>query len=894
MLTDVHKEEPVGAYSMAGAFSAEPCSGDEAMGNGATSMACSEFAADRSIVHDEMVHASVASKVEATASSPDTASTQSKVTSSEVQSATAATASASIELGTTRGMDNILYPTDANGRPVISVSDINQGAIGDCYFLSPLGEIAIQDPDALERAIAVNADGTETVTLYEDANGNTISFGTTSFAPVRITVDNADFYPGGVNGSSGQATWNGEQVIWPQVLERAFAQLNGGYAGISNGGTPVLALETLTGQAATWYSPSQVTAATLGQEWSAGDLVVFDTPSYDNLFDTDPTYNLVGGHAYMFDGLSTVNGVACVDLLNPWGDDQADPVPVSALGSAFVEIDVGQCAPPVPPTIAGSVATVAITERETAVPFAGVTVTSVAGQTETVTVTLSNARDGVLADAAGGTYAAATGTWTASGSAAQVTTELDALVFSPAAHLVAPGATETTTLSLAVVDVQGTATATTSVATTDLLDPIVLAGLPTTASITDASTATPYAGSSISDPDAGQSFVATVTMSNPDDGTLSSVGGGGYDHATGTWTMDGTAAAVNAAVNALVFTPTAHQVAVGDTVTTSLAFKVVATDGAQATAVSTVTATAAEDAPTLSGTAPCLSSVDTVPTAIFGSTNLVDPDLGAVLTATVQSSGLDGGTLSDAGGGTFGTHGDWTVTGDASTVTSALEALVYTPAAHGGVAGTVVPTSFSLGVADATGGSAATLTELTVKDTEAAVPRASPVSIAPDTQVLGWFAASDVSTLVDDGTVSLAFGSMTVANVDPASDGTFLLGSDATLEVGAMTGRSASMTFLSPDDALIVDHASLFGSGVGTTSYAGPTLAGFMAGDVVDLTDVGFAASLKPVYDAGTGTLQISNGVSDVASLAFVNATLGAGSFHVASDSAHGILVTLR
>ena len=893
MFTDVEKEEQAGTSSTPAAFSAEPFSYDEAIANAATSIGGSEFAADTSTVDNLLVRGPAASKVRPTASSADAASTPSTVTPTEVQSVVAATASSSAGLGTTRGIDNILYPTNANGSPVISVSDINQGAIGDCYFLASLGEIAIQDPAAIARAISVNANGTETVTLYGDANGGTIGFDTTSFAPIRITVNNAGFSDGGVNASAGQAAWNGEQVIWPQVLENAFAQLSGGYAAIANGGTPVLALEILTGDAATWYAPSQVSASMLGREWAAGDLVVFDTPAYDNLFDEDLTYNLVGDHAYMFDGLSTVNGVACVDLLNPWGDDQADPVPVSALATAFVEIDVGECAPLVPPTLAGTAATVAITDRETTAPFAGVTVTSVAGQTETVTVTLSSARDGALYDAAGGICSASTGTWTATGTAAQVTTALDALVFAPTAHLVAPGSVETTTLSLAVVDVQGTATASTSVATTDLLDPIVLAGFPATASITDGSTATPYAGSSISDPDAGQSFVATVTIWDADDGTLSSVGGGAYDHATGTWTMDGSAAAVNAAVNALVFTPTAHQVAVGDAVTTSLVMKVVGTAGASATAVSTVTSTAAEDAPKLFGTASSLASDDTVPTAIFGSTNLVDPDAGAILTATVQASGLDGGTLSDALGGTFGTAGDWTVTGDVSTVASALNALVYTPDASQGVAGTLVATDFALSVVDGTGGSAAALTDLTVKDTAAATPQASLVSLAPDTQVLGWFGTSAVSTMVDDGTVSLAFGSMTVATVDPASDGTFVLGSDATLEVGSMTGRSASMTFLTPDDALIVDHASLFGTGVGTTSYAGPILSGFTAGDVIDLKDVGFSAALRSVYNAGTGILQISNGVSDIASLAFASAKLGAGTFRVASDNAHGILVTL-
>ena len=66
-------------------------------------------------------------------------------------------------------------------------------------------------------------------------------------------------------------------------------------------------------------------------------------------------YDLYGGHAYMFDGLTVTNGVTYVDLLNPWGFAQPEAVPVSAWGSVFDGIDIGQFGPVVPPTVSGSV-----------------------------------------------------------------------------------------------------------------------------------------------------------------------------------------------------------------------------------------------------------------------------------------------------------------------------------------------------------------------------------------------------------------------------------------------------------------------------------------------------------------------------------------------------------
>jgi hypothetical protein len=138
----------------------------------------------------------------------------------------------------------VLYLQEAGDTAAISVTDINQGQIGDCYLCSSIGELALFHPSWITKMIHVNADGTETVTLYRAANGSLPTWGTTSFTPISMTVTN-DFPGYSVNNGATQDVYNGQKEIWVQVLEKAVATLYGGYAAIGNGGWPSIAMEEL-------------------------------------------------------------------------------------------------------------------------------------------------------------------------------------------------------------------------------------------------------------------------------------------------------------------------------------------------------------------------------------------------------------------------------------------------------------------------------------------------------------------------------------------------------------------------------------------------------------------------------------------------------------------------
>ncbi|WP_448208775.1 hypothetical protein, partial [Azospirillum sp. sgz302134] len=170
----------------------------------------------------------------------------------------------------------------------------------------------------------------------------------------------------------------------------------------------------------------------------------------------------------------------------------------------------------------------------------------------------------------------------------------------------APSTTETTSFSVSVNDGTGAVSSgSISTVTTSVNDAPVIGGASAGQTVNDNATVSPFASVTITDADSpAQTQTVTVTLDSAAKGALSSSGGGSYNSATGVWSYTGTASAAQAAVRALVFTPTANRVTPGSTETTTFMLSV--NDGVAAAVTNnttTVVSTSINNTPVIGGEA---------------------------------------------------------------------------------------------------------------------------------------------------------------------------------------------------------------------------------------------------------------------------------------------------
>jgi Calpain family cysteine protease/ALTTAQ repeat len=233
---------------------------------------------------------------------------------------------------------------DASGP---SISDVNQGDLGDCFLMASLAETALQDPSLIESMITVNSNDTYGVRFYVDGS------------PVYVTVDNKLADGGDV--FNDEDVMSGSSYIWASIVEEAYAELQTGgevtgntsandgnsWSSIGNGGYPEYTLEEITGDTtvtdfnadgSAWSEvtyndangPRQSLSGTIEQSGlstqSLGTALIADLAAGDELVlssytnaESDGMITLVADHAMSIIGYEMVGGAMDLEIYNPWG-----------------------------------------------------------------------------------------------------------------------------------------------------------------------------------------------------------------------------------------------------------------------------------------------------------------------------------------------------------------------------------------------------------------------------------------------------------------------------------------------------------------------------------------------------------------------------------------------
>jgi hypothetical protein len=196
----------------------------------------------------------------------------------------------------------------------ISFDDATQGNLGDCYFISAMASLAKVHPELIENSIKTNRDGTYTVRFYQQKEATkpaqSESITVTGDMPTR-------------NGVLEYVAARDVRELWPQILEKAYAQWKGGYEKIE-GGMSANAFIALTGAKPSAFfvtsdaNPKTVFAQLKTALENKGAVVALSKP-----FETD-IRGMVSDHAYSVLGIVERDGKQLVQVRNPWGQTEIE------------------------------------------------------------------------------------------------------------------------------------------------------------------------------------------------------------------------------------------------------------------------------------------------------------------------------------------------------------------------------------------------------------------------------------------------------------------------------------------------------------------------------------------------------------------------------------------
>ena len=223
---------------------------------------------------------------------------------------------------------NYQYATASLFGSGIRYTDIQQGQIGDCYFLASLATTAAQKPQTIQSMFKDNGDGTFTVRFFRN--------GASEYVTVDryLPVDSAGRL---ICDGMGRSVRDNNQNLWAQLAEKAYAQINesgwlnrptgtngrNSYDAIS-GGWGNVAIAQITGLRTAF--DNSLNFNTLVNSVNSGKMVVLHSmvQPRESLIVSNHAYALIGYNAAtqrftLFNPWGTVNSRDRGFLYSPWG-----------------------------------------------------------------------------------------------------------------------------------------------------------------------------------------------------------------------------------------------------------------------------------------------------------------------------------------------------------------------------------------------------------------------------------------------------------------------------------------------------------------------------------------------------------------------------------------------
>lgn len=192
----------------------------------------------------------------------------------------------------------------------ISYTDVDQGAVGDCYYLASLGAAAHQKTSKIQDMFIDNGDGTFTVKFYKNGAADYVTVD-------RYLPTNGSGYFVYANNSSGKKYNDASNELWVALAEKAYAQVNeegwigqdgtNSYAGIAFG-WPKNAMNHVTGLST---SQSNISISDIVSKYNANRMVALNTNA------SGTAAGIVDNHSYVMVGYNATTNR--FKLYNPHG-----------------------------------------------------------------------------------------------------------------------------------------------------------------------------------------------------------------------------------------------------------------------------------------------------------------------------------------------------------------------------------------------------------------------------------------------------------------------------------------------------------------------------------------------------------------------------------------------